>query len=502
MHALLIVAFAGLMLHDQIGRAPFAGVVPGWVAALCVIVPLVQLAAFLWLYSLAAGRRLDRHGDVRAVDALDRMMFTARWLAVLVHLAGVLGLGWLEVVRDWMGDLVALDEIVASLPLIAFFLWCWWCAFAVERRLREAVFLRNVDEGRPLEPLVSRAGYVVMQARHHLLIVLVPMAFIIAWSETVVLLANNLVRRWQRGQVPWDTWPASLAEWIYRSPYSPLAATGVQFLGVVVVLLLLPLAIGVLWHVSPLPQGDLRDRLTRLCRLAPIRPGRLLIWRTRGTLVNGAVLGAAAPARCILLTDALLDHLPVHEVEAVMAHEIGHVRRRHLPWLMASMLVSAGLVGGLAEWALTSAGVLERIQPEGLTHTGLVVGLSAVSLIAGLLTLGYVSRRFEWQADAFAASILSRAETGPDAAVVTPAAAGAMMAALARVARLHHIDQTKFSWRHGSINTRLRRLHALPGAPIDRLPIDRTAQLLKLAIAVGGAATLALILWPAATPVS
>ena len=94
-----------------------------------------------------------------------------------------------------------------------------------------------------------------------------------------------------------------------------------------------------------------------------------------------------------------------------------------------------------------------------------------------------MSRRFEWQADAFAAKQLSRDE--PGATAVTQESADAMCGALGAVARLNHMNPNARSFRHGSITTRQRRLQRLVGLPLEKLPIDRATRWIKWGIVVG-----------------
>ncbi len=61
-----------------------------------------------------------------------------------------------------------------------------------------------------------------------------------------------------------------------------------------------------------------------------------------------------------------------------------------------------------------------------------------------------------------------------------PEAAEAMSGALRRVARLNAIDPNRFTWRHGSIRTRQRRIKALVGQPAGTLGVDRLAGWVKL----------------------
>ena len=125
-----------------------------------------------------------------------------------------------------------------------------------------------------------------------------------------------------------------------------------------------------------------------------------------------------------------------------------------------------------------------------------------VTLSAGflcwLLAFGWVSRRFERQADAFAVQYLSRLEQEQrsDAAegnpIITAAAVHAMTHALQLVAELNHINITRKSWRHGSIAWRQDQLQKTVGQPIDALRINRTVLWVKIAAASLAAGLVAL----------
>ncbi|MBL8990714.1 MAG: M48 family metalloprotease [Phycisphaerae bacterium] len=231
----------------------------------------------------------------------------------------------------------------------------------------------------------------------------------------------------------------------------------------------------------------------------------MLIWRTASTMLNGAVIGLAPATRIVLLTDALLERLPLRQVEGVMAHELGHVRRRHMIWLGVAMLGSIGITAALGELALRWAGLLSVRPGEPPPPTDLLaLGLSAVCLLVGVVFFGFVSRRFEWQADAFAVQALSRTAPDGDPApgpsdregVATAEAVDSAAAMLAAVARINHIRPEQFSWRHGSIATRIGRIEALRGLPLDRFPIDRQVRWVKIACAAAAAAAIALAAWP------
>ena len=93
-------------------------------------------------------------------------------------------------------------------------------------------------------------------------------------------------------------------------------------------------------------------------------------------------------------------------------------------------------------------------------------------LLSALAVFGWISRRFERQADAFAARHLSRA-SGGDQRAVTGEAVAVVSSALESIALLNAVALERPSWRHGSIAWRRDYLATLEGRPLDGLPIDR-----------------------------
>jgi STE24 endopeptidase len=104
--------------------------------------------------------------------------------------------------------------------------------------------------------------------------------------------------------------------------------------------------------------------------------------------------------------------LTPEELEAVLAHEIGHYRRRHIPKLMLVSVI--GVLAGFAvlgwlvkqNWLYAGFGFSEAEPAIALLLFGLLSG--AVTFWLGPL-LNAASRRFEYQADAFAAETVSSA---------------------------------------------------------------------------------------------
>jgi STE24 endopeptidase len=162
---------------------------------------------------------------------------------------------------------------------------------------------------------------------------------------------------------------------------------------------------------------------------------------------------------------------------------------------MATIVATISLSWTASIWGLSLIAATLHIEDVSVAFVGIAaIGSTAV---AAMLVFGWVSRRFEQQADAFAAQHLSgrsRATESRRDMVITAPAAIAMASALGLVARRNHIPREAFSFRHGSIASRQRNIERLVGTPAHRVPVDRVVGAIKLGSAVGVGITIALAL--------
>jgi STE24 endopeptidase len=159
---------------------------------------------------------------------------------------------------------------------------------------------------------------------------------------------------------------------------------------------------------TPLPDGGLKERLMALAQRTGFRARSIQVMDgSRRSRHSNAFFTGLGRFRKIVLFDTLMQQLAEDELEAVLAHEIGHFRMKHITkMLLVSAVASlAGfwVVARLAEapWFLRAFGFApgDSIAPA----------LLLFSLLSGALTfwlspLAHAwSRRYEYQADAFAA---------------------------------------------------------------------------------------------------
>jgi STE24 endopeptidase len=161
---------------------------------------------------------------------------------------------------------------------------------------------------------------------------------------------------------------------------------------------------------TPLPEGSLRERLFSLAQRTSFQARSINVMDgSKRSRHSNAFFSGFGRFRKIVLFDTLLQQLLEPELEAVLAHEIGHFKRKHIPkLLLGSALVS---LGGfyLLSWL---AGQPWFYRPFGFSPGDLVPALLIFALLSGVLTFWFAplanwwSRRYEYQADAFAAETM------------------------------------------------------------------------------------------------
>ena len=187
-----------------------------------------------------------------------------------------------------------------------------------------------------------------------------------------------------------------------------------------VMMVLAPVLIMPLFNkFPPLPEGSLRERLLELARRTGFRARAIEVMDgSRRSRHANAFFTGLGGFRKIVLFDTLVGQLNEAELEAVLAHEIGHFRSRHIPKMMITssilMLVGFAAVGWLAEqsWFFAAFG----FATPGVAVALLLFGLLSDTVTFWFSPLGHVmSRKFEYEADEFAA----RAVGGADALVTS-----------------------------------------------------------------------------------
>lgn len=157
--------------------------------------------------------------------------------------------------------------------------------------------------------------------------------------------------------------------------------------------LCLPFLLRNTWETEPIQAGTQRSVLEAVATAAEFEARELLVWRTGGTMANAAIVGLGGRTRVVLFSDLLLAQLDPRELAAVFAHEIGHAKRRHV---LVFVALAAGFFLSL-DWLGNQ--LLEL-------HVWVASAFVLVALAAGYFGFGWLSRRFELEADLYSLALL------------------------------------------------------------------------------------------------
>jgi len=196
--------------------------------------------------------------------------------------------------------------------------------------------------------------------------------------------------------------------------------------------------------------GELRDRVFSLAQQAGVKLRQLYILPAgKGRMPNAF----ARHGNDILLTDYLLEHLSKREVDAVVAHELAHLKRRHPTTLLVAFLLVTG-----------GAAALYSLAHRAVVLAGWVPVLPLLVLLV-MLAHYFFRRRYERAADAGAVKLTGDPE--------------AMTSALVKLSRLNLLPIHWGKWSEGWLThpSTLRRAQAI--ARLGGMPLERVQQLLS-----------------------
>ena len=413
MYANFIYLIVAIMIYATY-QPPADPGLPWWQAGFAALVAVLSFALFSrWSYGrlgLLAARQGAHAADNRFAVISTRQAI----VAVLLHAFMVHGLGlpvyWhdLPVFRT-IPTLLALIFVLFFLALLVI---VWSCAHPSYRRLYDS--------------RVDRRAYVTTNIR-------MSVPIILPWL--VMSLVADIIFA-----LPFET------------PKQILSSTG----GVIAYFLLFlvtaavaaPLAVQRLWGCYPLEEGFFRERIRALCRRAGIRYRDILYWPLfGGRMLTAGVMGIVHRFRYILVTDALLKTLAPEEIDAVIAHEIGHVRKHHLLYFMlfmaGFMLAFFSLQGVIGFLILSARPLYQFLIDVGLTEITILYSLAFILffLIYFRFLFGYFMRNFERQADIFVYTLFDSARP--------------MISTFRKITAVSGQAPDKPNWHHFSISQRV-----------------------------------------------
>jgi STE24 endopeptidase len=234
-------------------------------------------------------------------------------------------------------------------------------------------------------------------------------------------LSNQRLRAWlwdeAKGFLVGLVLAAMVAELLYfimrQAPQHWWLISWAVFLGLFVLMAQLAPVIlfPIFYKFEPLQNEELKARLVRLSERAGTRVRGVYQWKLseKSKKANAALTGLGNTRR-IILADTLLDNYSPDEIEAVLAHELGHHAHRHI---MKSIVVQAAttLLGfWAANWVLHYA--VDRLHmfetQSDFANLPLLVLVTTVLSFVLLPALNAYSRFNERQADRYAFQSIAR----------------------------------------------------------------------------------------------
>jgi Zn-dependent protease with chaperone function len=220
---------------------------------------------------------------------------------------------------------------------------------------------------------------------------------------------------------------------------------------ITVLMIFLPQLIQYWWGCRPFKPSDKVREVKQFLREKGLKYRELMRWPIfEGKMMTAGIMGIVPRFRYILVTDALMELLSLEELKAVVAHEMGHAKYRHLLLYIFFFLGFMILVLGLFNledpglYILFLEYLLIRFSTTLSAHSFLLIyGLSilAIILIYFRFVVGFFMRNFERQADLFSAASMGSPRP--------------TISSLEKIALLSGKSRELPSWHHFSIKERV-----------------------------------------------
>jgi Zn-dependent protease with chaperone function len=170
------------------------------------------------------------------------------------------------------------------------------------------------------------------------------------------------------------------------------------------------------WECKPFESSERVNELKRFLNEMHFKYGGLLRWPLfEGRMMTAAIMGIVPRLRYILITDSLMETLNLDELKAVLAHEAGHAKFRHLLFyvifLLGYMFISFGLYD-IFSYILASLPYFIKAFGENKPYAANVfyMVLSIPILLSMFIyfrfLLGFFMRNFERQADLYSSDVM------------------------------------------------------------------------------------------------
>jgi Zn-dependent protease with chaperone function len=245
---------------------------------------------------------------------------------------------------------------------------------------------------------------------------------------------------------PWPSLQAFLSE--------PAGEMVFFALFLVVLMIFMPRLIQSWWGCEPFPASEKAQALRDFLREKGFKYRQMLKWPIfEGRMLTAGIMGLVPRYRYILITESLVNILSLEELKAVLAHEVGHAKYRHLLFyllfFLGFMFLSFGLFDIFLYFLAAHPYFMNMVQEGDAEGGSLFYLLLSLPILLTMFVyfryvMGFFMRHFERQADLYSAlSMGSPRQT---------------ISSLEKIALLGGRIRDLPSWHHFSIRERVECL--------------------------------------------
>ena len=158
--------------------------------------------------------------------------------------------------------------------------------------------------------------------------------------------------------------------------------------------------------LTPLAEGEVRDKLLQYAAKVNFSVKHIFVMDgSRRSAKANAFFSGLGKQKKVVLYDTLLEQHPPEELVAVLAHEIGHYKKKHLKWGMLVSVVEVGLLLFLLGQVVFSETMSLALGGTTLSVPLNIIGFTMLfaplSMVMGI-GMNWLSRKHEFEADAYA----------------------------------------------------------------------------------------------------
>ena len=381
----------------------------------------IGLIVFFFYFTAFLFRRLEKRiakGDFSQLDSLfHSILMRQSIMAILIFAIDIYGLNLSSFLIDIpLFTTIPTLEALLFLGLFIFYLaLVWACAYGPYKKLYRSD--------------ISKRSYVLSNITLSIP-VLLPWLILSGFADLIKAL-------------PFE-WPARFLETTEGEvTYFLIFLIAVAVFG--------PTMIQKFWRCKPLESGEHRERIESLCRKAGLTYADILYWPIfGGKMITAGVMGLIQKFRYILVTPSLLRLLEPEEIDAVIAHEIGHVKRKHLLFYLlffVGYMFLNYVIADAVYWGLISAEAFYWfLNKTEFNPSTIISALYSLVFILSLIIyfrfiFGFYMRNFERQADIYVYTLFDSAKP--------------LISTLEKIVTTSGQSADRPNWHHFSIRERI-----------------------------------------------